>query len=80
MTTTSHPYQSEFARRYYDRGQAEGQATGEAKAVLAVLEARGVEVPDAARERIASCIDLDQLDAWVRRAATANDINDLFDE
>jgi hypothetical protein len=68
-------YQSEFARRYY----AEGEASGEAKAVLAVLDARGIEVPDHIREDITACTDLDQLDTWVRRAVTANKVQDLFD-
>jgi hypothetical protein len=36
-------------------------------------------VPDDARARITGCTDLDQLDAWVRRAATVDSIDDLFD-
>jgi hypothetical protein len=71
MTTTTHQYQSDFARRYFSQG--------EAKAVLAILDARGVEVPDETRADIASCTDLDQLDRWVRRAATADKIQDLDD-
>jgi len=51
---------------------------GEAKAVFTVLEARGIAVPDAARERVNGCRDLAQLDTWVRRAATAATIDDLF--
>jgi hypothetical protein len=68
-------YQSDFARRYY----ADGKADGKAMAVMAVLDARGVEVPDPVREDITDCTDLDQLDTWIRRAATANKIQDLFD-
>src|SRR5215470_15212343 len=75
MTTTAHPYQSDFARRYYDAGEARG----EARAVLAFLDARGIEVPDPVREDITSCTDLDQLDTWIRRAVTANKVQDLFD-
>jgi hypothetical protein len=52
---------------------------GEAAAVLAVLDARGIDVPAEALARITSCTDLEQLDAWVRRAATANTIHELFD-
>jgi hypothetical protein len=74
MTTTPYRYQSDFARRYFDQGEAEG----EAKAVLAVLGARGIEVTDEVRERISRCTDLGQLDTWIRRAATANTIDDLF--
>ncbi len=79
MTTTAHPYQSDFARRYFDQGEAAGEARGEAKAVLAFLDARGIEVPDDVRERIAACTDLSQLDTWVRRAATARAADDLFE-
>jgi hypothetical protein len=79
MTTTTHRYQSDFARRYFDQGEARGEARGEAKAVLAFLDARGIEVPDEFRERIVGCTDLDQLDTWVRRAATADKIHDLFE-
>ncbi|MEH1130227.1 hypothetical protein [Micromonospora sp. CPCC 206061] len=73
MTTTSHRYQSDFARRYF----SEGEARGEANAVLAVLAARGIEVPDRIRTTIASCTDLDRLALWIRRAATANKIEDV---
>ena len=55
------------------------EAHGEARALLTVLSARGLEVPDDARERINSCTDFDQLDMWVRRAATAKTVKELFD-
>jgi hypothetical protein len=74
MTTTPYRYQSDFARRYFDQGEAKG----EAKAVLAVLGARGIEVTDEVRERISRCTDLGQLETWIRRAATATTIDDLF--
>src|SRR5215470_6216245 len=87
MTTTTHRYRSDFARRYYDageakgiaEGEAKGKAEGEARAVLAVLDARGIEVPDPVREDITGCTDLDQLDTWIRRAVTADKVQDLFD-
>lgn len=44
-----------------------------------MLAARGIDVPAAARDRITGCTDLDQLDAWIRRAATADSIEDLLD-
>ena len=69
MTVTGRHYQSEFARRYFSQG--------EAQAVLAVLEVRGIEVPDAVRDKITTCSDLDQLGVWVRRAAIANKIEDV---
>lgn len=73
MAITGHRYESEFALRYFNKGKAEG----EAEAVLAILDARGVAVSDEDRARIASCTSLAQLDAWVRRAITAEKIQDL---
>jgi hypothetical protein len=42
------------------------------------LASRGIEVPDALREQITTCTDLDQLDIWIRRAATARTAHDLL--
>jgi len=81
MTTTSHRYQSDFARRYFSEGEAQGKAQGkaqgEADAVLAILDARGIDVPDDIRAEIARCTDLDRLGGWIRQAATAHRIEDL---
>lgn len=74
MTTGTYEYKSDFARRYYGQGRAEGEAT----AVLEVLAVRGIEVPDSARERITGCTDLDQLETWVRLAVTVSAIEELF--
>jgi hypothetical protein len=79
LSTKTHPYQSNFARRYYDQGEAAGEAKGEARAVLAFLEARGIEVPNDVRERILVCTDLSELDTWVSRAATATKVQELFE-
>jgi len=75
MTITTREYQSAFARRYFGQGEARGAA----KALLAVLDARGVAVPDEVRADITGCTDIDQLDTWIRRAATAQNVEDLFD-
>jgi hypothetical protein len=75
MNLKTYEPQSDFFRRWGDKREA----TGEARAVLAMLAARGVDVPDHARTRITECTDLDQLDTWVRRAATADSIDDVLD-
>ncbi len=77
MTITGYRYQSDFARRYFSAGEAQGEAKGEAYAVLAVLDARGIDVPDKIRAEIAGCTDLDRLGGWIRQAATAHKIEDL---
>ena len=54
-------------------------AAGLVSAVIAVLEARGIRITKAARERIAQCADAAQLDRWVRRAAVVNKLAEMFD-
>lgn len=71
-------YLSPFVNRFVNQGRREGEAKGEAKALLRVLAARGIDVPDDARTRITECTDLEQLDTWVSRAATARSVDDLF--
>jgi hypothetical protein len=51
---------------------------GRAEGILTILGARGITVPDEVRERIISCTDIGQLDAWIVRAATSERIDDLF--
>ena len=67
----------EDARRL---GRVEGEAKGEARALLAVLRARGISVPDAARERILGQKDPERLERWVERAAVAASVDEVIDE
>jgi predicted transposase YdaD len=65
------------------RGRAEGEAKGRvqkaAESVLAVLEARGIEIASPVRERIIGCGDIGTLDHWLRRAVAAAKAEDIFD-
>jgi predicted transposase YdaD len=87
MSSSTWPVYSPFAREHFGRGKdeglaeglAEGRAKGEAEAVLRVLAARRIEVPEEARARISSCADLRQLDAWLDRAVVATSVAELFD-
>jgi hypothetical protein len=76
MASGTYEYQSDFARRYV----AQGEARGRAHALLTVLAARGIEVTDAARTRIAECTDLVALDRWLASAVTAQSIVDVVGE
>ncbi|MGW5410808.1 hypothetical protein [Actinomadura geliboluensis] len=60
-------------------GLAEARAEGAARAVLIVLEARGITVSGETRQRITSCMDTDQLECWAKRAALVDKAEDLFD-
>lgn len=73
MSTSTHPFRSDFARKYYDLGEVKGHST----AILTILSARGVEVPAEARELITACTDHAQLETWLRQAAHAQSIDDM---
>lgn len=61
-------------------GRVEGHTESRAKDILRLLEVRGIDVPEAARERITTCADLDTLGTWFDRAITAADTDELFRE
>lgn len=67
----NYEYKTEFARKYVAQGRQEGLAAGKAEAVLQFLAARGVDVPDAIRQRVLACTDPSLLDRWIQRAAVA---------
>jgi predicted transposase YdaD len=60
------------------KGKAEGVAKGKAEGVLAVLEARGLRVPKRIRVAVLGCTDLEQLDAWLRRAVSVEKASELL--
>ena len=59
-------------------GKAKRRAEGRAEALLIVLQARGISVPDAARERILAEKDPARLTHWLQRAGVVTSIDDLF--
>ena len=86
LMTTLFGFRDEFVDGLLDQGRAEGeargeargQARGEARMLLRVLEARGFTVPGHIRERVTSCTDTAQLEAWGELAATATSVNEVF--
>ncbi|MEU9830389.1 hypothetical protein AB0D67_02500 [Streptosporangium sp. NPDC048047] len=82
MSTGTREYKSRYARHYYGQGKAEGiaegEVRGEAKMLLLILTARGIEVPQDARELILACTDLERIEAWGRRAGTVASIDELL--
>ncbi len=76
----------EMARRAHEHllysagiaGEARGRVEGEAHAVLAVLEARGIPVTEQQRQQILECQDLERLNSWVRKAVTLAVVDELF--
>jgi hypothetical protein len=61
-----------------DRFVEQGRAQGEASLLLRVLSARGLKVPAEIRQRVLSCADSLQLEAWADRAATAHSVEEVF--
>ncbi|NUW45307.1 hypothetical protein [Nonomuraea rhodomycinica] len=78
MSSTAWPVYSPFAREHFGRGKAEGKVEGEIEALITVLEARGLTVTDQARVRIDACTDPTQVQEWIRRAVTADSLDDVL--
>lgn len=86
MNVDTWPVYSPFAKEHFGRGMKEGKKEGTkegrrqgaAEALLLILEARGLDVSPAERDRITECPALRQLAMWVKRAATAETTSDLF--
>lgn len=76
MANGTYQHQSDFAERHV----AEGRAEGKAQALLAFLDARGIQVSSALRARVLSCTDAERLDTWIARAATATTAADVIGE
>lgn len=74
MASGTYEYQSDFARTH----QAKGRIEERARAILDVLEARGLPVSDEVRARILACNDAAQLAAWHRKAVTAPTVEQVF--
>jgi hypothetical protein len=61
------------------KGKAEGEAKGKREALLTVLSARELPVSSAQQRRIQKCTDLELLDTWIRRAATATSVEEAME-
>ena len=61
-------------------GLTEGLIAAQVKALLTVLRARGIAVPDAAQQRIQAERDLARLERWIERASVASSIAEVIDD
>ena len=74
--------ETEEARRtrlIVDAAFDRAEARGEARALLALFDARGLMVSEEQRARVLACTDAATLESWVRRAATASSVTDVLD-
>jgi predicted transposase/invertase (TIGR01784 family) len=63
-----------------EHGLRLGRAEGEANAVIAVLQARGIAVTNEQRQQILECTDLERLNGWIRKSVTLTSANELFEQ
>jgi hypothetical protein len=75
MTTK---FNDTFVDRLLAEGRAEGRTEGEARTILRVLAARGLQVPTKVRDQVLSCTDISQLETWADQAATAASVEEAF--
>jgi hypothetical protein len=60
------------------QGRAEGRAEGVAEALIALLEARDLLPSNHQRARILACEDAAQLNRWIKKAARATSVDEVF--
>ncbi len=61
------------------RGKAQGELRRAAASVLTVLEARGLNVPPDARQRVEDCRELEVLQHWLVQAVTVARVDEVFE-
>jgi hypothetical protein len=74
IMATTNQYQSNFARKYIEQGEARG----EARALLMLLRELGVSVTDEVRDRTMGCTDVQQLEQWIGRVKSITSADELF--
>jgi len=67
----------EFLDGILAQGEAKGEAKGEARMLLRYLATR-FDVPAEVSERVTSCADTAQLEAWFDRAVSAATLDEVF--
>ncbi len=82
MTATQYFWRHPLAEQVREEGREEGVEQGRLQdrreMTLRILQWRGIPVPDAVRERVNTCTDLDRLETWAQRAVQATDAREVF--
>ncbi|BFO13728.1 hypothetical protein SHKM778_01160 [Streptomyces sp. KM77-8] len=73
-------YKSDLSEEIRDEGRAEGAVRRAAEDILEILDVRGLDVPEAVRERASDCGDPEILRRWHRRAVTAPTAEEIFED
>jgi hypothetical protein len=77
---TMHSSWADARKMGREEGRSEGRADEAARAVLTVLRARGIAVPDGDRERILAEGDVACLERWLEKAVVAGSVADVLAE
>lgn len=80
MLANSHGILGASQREAFAKGEAEGKAEGEAKALLRLLDRRGLALTDRERTQILDCRDTAQLEAWLDNVLTVASVAELIAE
>ncbi len=84
MDIRKYEFKSDFAKKHQAKGREEGLAEGarsaRVAALLAILDARGLAVSAAEEDTIRACTDDAALTRWIRKAATAATVTEVFAE
>jgi hypothetical protein len=78
---TRNPEEQEFIvtmQKTWEDARTDARTETQAKAVLTVLQVRGIAVPAAARKRILAEKDLKQLERWLKKASVATSIDEVI--
>jgi hypothetical protein len=78
MTAMQYFWRHPLAEQVREEGREQGRIQDRVEMILRILEWRSIPVPDAVRERVEACTDLDQLEVWAQRAVHATDAAELF--
>jgi hypothetical protein len=62
----------------YRKGIRAGEARGQAKSLLALLDSRGIKVSSAVRSRIRTCNNAATLDRWFKNALHASSLAEVI--
>lgn len=74
------PFYDQWERKVLEKGKKEGAAEMGTTMVLSILEARGIRVTKAVRERVLACTDAAELKELGRRAVVVKKASELFED
>lgn len=69
-----------YGEELIEQGLQKGLARGRAEYILRILTARGVQVDEASRQRILTCMDLSTLDRWFDKSLNATTLAAVLDD